>query len=102
MPLLALLTLTCHAALPEPAPASPAPPVLTLHIMLDWTKSHFVEPLIDLAAGCGYKAVMLELGGNVALKAEGSAHAYWSPDEICRLVSHARQRPLHWSSDAPA
>jgi len=93
MPPAALLTLGCLPALLGTTQQPPAP-ALTLHIMLDWTKSDFVEPLIDLAAGCGYKAVMLEVGGNVALKAQGGTRADWSPDEIRRLVSHAHRRGL--------
>ncbi|MBC7288468.1 MAG: family 20 glycosylhydrolase, partial [Armatimonadetes bacterium] len=89
-----LVALGVFPALRAAPPETRRPPTLILHIMLDWTKSPFVEPLMDLAAAMGYDAVMLELGGNVALKAQGNAAADWSPGEIRRLVAHARRRRL--------
>lgn len=94
--------MSCFAAIislamaPYGAPPSAGlqPPALGLHILLDFGKSPLVVPLFDLAHGLGYEAVVLELGGNVALKAQAGASADWSVEEIRRLVAEAHRRGL--------
>ncbi|MCX7599188.1 MAG: hypothetical protein N2512_10025 [Armatimonadetes bacterium] len=82
------------AALSAKAPEGRDPPTLGLHILLDFGKSPLVVSLFDLGRGLGYEAVVLELGGNMALKAQVDAPADWSIAEIRRLVAEARRRGL--------
>lgn len=88
---LATLAAEVHGA---PSPAGQRPPTLGLHILLDFGKSPLVVRLFDLAQGLGYDAVVLELGGNVALKTQAGAAADWSVEEIRQLVAEARRRGL--------
>lgn len=78
-----------NVAAPESAPT------LALYLHMSWSKPQAaLERIIPAAAELGYRAIVLEVGGNVQLDAQPGAGAMWTKGEVRELVALAQANGL--------
>lgn len=70
-------------------------PSLSLYLHLSWSKPEAaLRRLIPAASAWGYNALVLEIGGNVELSAQGAAQAQWSKADLSAVLELARANGL--------